>query len=111
MLTSVPAGPGPQVLQASDLPAGLVNVVSGGRDQLTVALANHSVIKAVWYWGSAQVNNINNTINTTQVTHVGLTSCLFLCLFVCFADAGRALPQVHLPPEDAAHLLPGGGRG
>lgn len=44
-----------QVLQASDLPAGLVNVISGSRDQLTVALANHSVIKAIWYWGSAEV--------------------------------------------------------
>ncbi|XP_040917548.1 aldehyde dehydrogenase family 16 member A1 isoform X2 [Toxotes jaculatrix] len=43
-----------QVLQSSDLPAGLVNVISGSRDQLTVALANHSVIKAIWYWGSAE---------------------------------------------------------
>ncbi|XP_029292994.1 LOW QUALITY PROTEIN: aldehyde dehydrogenase family 16 member A1 [Cottoperca gobio] len=43
-----------QVLQASDLPAGLVNVITGSRDQLTVALANHSVIKAIWYWGSAE---------------------------------------------------------
>ncbi|XP_058509018.1 aldehyde dehydrogenase family 16 member A1 [Solea solea] len=43
-----------QVLQASDLPAGLVNIISGSRDQLTVALANHSVLKAIWYWGSAE---------------------------------------------------------
>ncbi|XP_008293727.1 aldehyde dehydrogenase family 16 member A1 isoform X2 [Stegastes partitus] len=43
-----------QVLQSSDLPAGLVNIISGGRDQLTAALANHSVIKAIWYWGSAE---------------------------------------------------------
>ncbi|XP_043955170.1 aldehyde dehydrogenase family 16 member A1 [Gambusia affinis] len=43
-----------QVLQSSDLPAGLVNIITGNRDQLTVALANHSVIKAIWYWGSAQ---------------------------------------------------------
>ncbi|XP_061893009.1 aldehyde dehydrogenase family 16 member A1-like [Entelurus aequoreus] len=41
-----------QVLQSSDLPAGLVNVITGRRDQLTKALANHSVIKAIWYWGS-----------------------------------------------------------
>ncbi|KAM9346112.1 aldehyde dehydrogenase family 16 member A1 [Symphorus nematophorus] len=41
-----------QVLQSSDLPAGLVNIVTGSKDQLTVALANHSVIKAIWYWGS-----------------------------------------------------------
>ncbi|KAF3699641.1 Aldehyde dehydrogenase family 16 member A1 [Channa argus] len=43
-----------QVLLASDLPAGLVNIISGRKDQLTVALANHSVIKAIWYWGSAE---------------------------------------------------------
>ncbi|CAJ1075990.1 aldehyde dehydrogenase family 16 member A1 [Xyrichtys novacula] len=43
-----------QVLQASDLPAGLVNVITGNRDQLTVALANHSVLKAIWYWGSME---------------------------------------------------------
>lgn len=43
-----------QVLQSSDLPAGLVNIIAGSRDQLTVALANHSVIKAIWYWGSAE---------------------------------------------------------
>ncbi|KAM4531511.1 aldehyde dehydrogenase family 16 member A1 [Odontesthes bonariensis] len=43
-----------QVLQSSDLPAGLVNVITGSRDQLTVALATHSVIKAIWYWGSAE---------------------------------------------------------
>ncbi|XP_075996571.1 aldehyde dehydrogenase family 16 member A1 [Genypterus blacodes] len=42
------------VLQAADLPAGLVNVITGNRDQLTTALANHSVIKAIWYWGSAE---------------------------------------------------------
>ncbi|KAM3864281.1 aldehyde dehydrogenase family 16 member A1 [Diretmus argenteus] len=43
-----------QVLQTSDLPAGLVNIITGSRDQLTAALANHSVIKAIWYWGSAE---------------------------------------------------------
>ncbi|XP_034046358.1 aldehyde dehydrogenase family 16 member A1 [Thalassophryne amazonica] len=43
-----------QVLQSSDLPAGLVNIITGSRDQLTVALATHNVIKAIWYWGSAE---------------------------------------------------------
>ncbi|XP_051796923.1 aldehyde dehydrogenase family 16 member A1 [Acanthochromis polyacanthus] len=43
-----------QVLQSSDLPAGLVNIISGDGDQMTAALANHSVIKAIWYWGSAE---------------------------------------------------------
>lgn len=43
-----------QVLQSSDLPGGLVNIITGSRDQLTQALANHSVIKAIWYWGSPE---------------------------------------------------------
>ncbi|CAB1341414.1 unnamed protein product [Coregonus sp. 'balchen'] len=43
-----------QVLQSSDLPGGVVSIITGGRDQLTQALANHSVIKAIWYWGSME---------------------------------------------------------
>ncbi|TSQ24031.1 Aldehyde dehydrogenase family 16 member A1 [Bagarius yarrelli] len=43
-----------RILQASDVPAGLISVISGGRDQLTQALANHNEIQAVWYWGSAE---------------------------------------------------------
>ncbi|XP_072549795.1 aldehyde dehydrogenase family 16 member A1 [Salminus brasiliensis] len=43
-----------QVLQASDIPAGLVSVITGGRNQLTHALANHSEIQAIWYWGSME---------------------------------------------------------
>lgn len=44
-----------QVLQASDIPVGVVSVISGGKDQLTQALANHNEIQAVWYWGSLEV--------------------------------------------------------
>uniref|UniRef100_A0A4W5P8T2 Aldehyde dehydrogenase 16 family, member A1 n=1 Tax=Hucho hucho TaxID=62062 RepID=A0A4W5P8T2_9TELE len=43
-----------QVLQSSDLPGGVVSIITGGRDQLTQALANHSVVKAIWYWGSME---------------------------------------------------------
>ncbi|KAL6476613.1 hypothetical protein MHYP_G00151120 [Metynnis hypsauchen] len=43
-----------QVLQASDIPAGVVSVITGRRNQLTQALANHSEIQAIWYWGSLE---------------------------------------------------------
>ncbi|KAJ8380480.1 hypothetical protein SKAU_G00012580 [Synaphobranchus kaupii] len=41
-----------QVLQSSAVPEGVVSIITGSRDQLTKALANHSVIQAIWYWGS-----------------------------------------------------------
>uniref|UniRef100_A0AAY4CYK6 Aldehyde dehydrogenase domain-containing protein n=1 Tax=Denticeps clupeoides TaxID=299321 RepID=A0AAY4CYK6_9TELE len=43
-----------QVLLAADLPGGVVSIITGARDQLTKALANHSVIQAIWYWGSKE---------------------------------------------------------
>jgi aldehyde dehydrogenase (NAD+) len=43
-----------QVLETSDLPAGVVNIVTGRRDVLAPVLASHDDVDAVWYFGSAQ---------------------------------------------------------
>ncbi|XP_061080748.1 aldehyde dehydrogenase family 16 member A1 [Conger conger] len=43
-----------QVLQSSAIPEGVVSIITGGKDQLTRALANHSVVQAIWYWGSQE---------------------------------------------------------
>ncbi len=40
------------VLETSDVPAGVVNLVTGNRDGLTKVLAEHDDIEAVWYFGS-----------------------------------------------------------
>jgi aldehyde dehydrogenase (NAD+) len=42
-----------QVLDTSDVPGGVVNVVTGGRDALAEVLAAHDDVDAVWYAGSA----------------------------------------------------------
>ncbi len=42
-----------QVLETSDLPAGVVNIVTGDRDSLTKTLADHDDVDAIWYFGSA----------------------------------------------------------
>jgi aldehyde dehydrogenase (NAD+) len=42
-----------QVLETSDLPAGVVNVVTGRRDVLAPVLAAHDDVDAIWYFGSA----------------------------------------------------------
>jgi len=43
-----------QVLETSDVPAGVVNIVTGGRDDLMKTLAEHDEVDAIWYQGSAE---------------------------------------------------------
>ncbi|HEX4204570.1 MAG TPA: aldehyde dehydrogenase family protein [Ktedonobacteraceae bacterium] len=42
-----------QVFETSDLPAGVVNIVTGERDTLSLVLAEHDDVDAMWYFGSA----------------------------------------------------------
>jgi aldehyde dehydrogenase (NAD+) len=59
-----------QVLDTSDVPAGVINIVTGGRDELSKVLAEHADVDAMWYWGTAEgsamverasVNNLKRT--------------------------------------------------
>ncbi|MCY1126885.1 aldehyde dehydrogenase family protein [Frigidibacter sp. RF13] len=43
-----------QVLETSDLPGGVVNIVTGPRDELAKTLAGHDDVAALWYCGSAE---------------------------------------------------------
>ena len=40
-----------QVLDTSDVPRGVVNIVTGARDPLAQVLAEHDDVDAVWYVG------------------------------------------------------------
>ena len=40
------------VLESSDLPPGVLNIVTGARDALAKTLAEHDDIEGIWYWGS-----------------------------------------------------------
>jgi len=41
-----------QILETSDLPAGVVNIVTGVRDDLAKVLADHNQVDGIWYQGS-----------------------------------------------------------
>lgn len=41
-----------QVLDTSDLPGGVLNIVTGPRDELAAVLAAHDEVDGVWYFGS-----------------------------------------------------------
>ncbi|SEQ29138.1 aldehyde dehydrogenase (NAD+) [Faunimonas pinastri] len=43
-----------QVLDTSDVPAGVVNIVTGESDALAKVLADHDEVAALWYVGSAE---------------------------------------------------------
>ena len=43
-----------QVLDTSDVPSGVVNIVTGNRDHLTKTLIQHEDVDSVWYFGSAE---------------------------------------------------------
>jgi aldehyde dehydrogenase (NAD+) len=43
-----------QVLETSDVPGGVVNIVTGGRDALALVLADHDQVDGIWYHGGAQ---------------------------------------------------------
>ncbi|MBU6297794.1 MAG: aldehyde dehydrogenase family protein [Alphaproteobacteria bacterium] len=42
-----------QVLETSDMPGGVVNIVTGPRDPLAQVLAEHHGVEAMWYFGPA----------------------------------------------------------
>ncbi len=43
-----------QVLDTSDVPGGVVNIVTGDRDHLMKTLVQHEDVDLVWYFGSAE---------------------------------------------------------
>eukprot|EP00656_Telonema_subtile_P052309 TRINITY_DN7259_c0_g1_i3.p1 TRINITY_DN7259_c0_g1~~TRINITY_DN7259_c0_g1_i3.p1 ORF type:complete len:845 (-),score=251.63 TRINITY_DN7259_c0_g1_i3:162-2696(-) len=43
-----------QVLDTSDLPGGVINIVTGDRDHVAKTLVQHQHVDAVWYFGGAQ---------------------------------------------------------
>ena len=43
-----------QVFDTSDLPAGVVNIITGDRDHLVKTLVEHDDVEGVWYFGDAE---------------------------------------------------------
>jgi aldehyde dehydrogenase (NAD+) len=62
-----------QVFDTSDLPGGVVNIVTGARDTLAKVLAEHNDVDAIWYFGgiegSATVERLS--VSNLKQTWVG----------------------------------------
>ena len=43
-----------QILETSDIPAGVINIITGNSNELAQVLAAHYNVDAIWYWGDAE---------------------------------------------------------
>jgi aldehyde dehydrogenase (NAD+) len=53
-----------QVLETSDVPAGVVNIVTGRRDGLVKVLAEHDDVDALWVFGSKEASAAAEKLST-----------------------------------------------
>jgi aldehyde dehydrogenase (NAD+) len=63
-----------QVLEISDVPPGVVNIVTGDRDELTDTLARHDQVDCLWYFGTRDGSRhveecAADTVKRTWVNH------------------------------------------
>ncbi len=47
-----------QVLETSDIPAGVINIITGDKEELTKVLANHDDVDGLWYFGSKEGSSL-----------------------------------------------------
>ncbi|MBD0319995.1 MAG: aldehyde dehydrogenase family protein, partial [Gemmatimonadetes bacterium] len=53
-----------QVLDTSDVPGGVVNIVTGKRDELAETLAGHDDVDSMWYFGGAEGSTMVERLST-----------------------------------------------
>jgi aldehyde dehydrogenase (NAD+) len=56
-----------QVLDTSDVPGGVVNIVTGHRDELAETLAGHDDVDAVWYFGGAEGSTLVERLSAANM--------------------------------------------
>jgi aldehyde dehydrogenase (NAD+) len=59
-----------QVLDTSDMPAGVINIVTGARDPLAKVLADHDDVDALWYVGTPEGRH---TVEAASITNMKRT--------------------------------------
>jgi len=58
-----------QVLETSDVPGGVVNIVTGARDELAEVLAGHDDVEAMWYAGPAAGSAMVERLSAGNMKH------------------------------------------
>jgi aldehyde dehydrogenase (NAD+) len=61
------------VLETSDVPAGVINIVTGERDTLAKVLAEHDDVDAVWYFGAREGVTMVETASASNMKRTWAT--------------------------------------
>jgi aldehyde dehydrogenase (NAD+) len=61
-----------QILETSDVPAGVVNIVTGDRNELVKTLAQHDNLDSLWYFGDQKGSEL---VEKESVTNLKQTWC------------------------------------
>jgi aldehyde dehydrogenase (NAD+) len=61
-----------QVLETSDIPAGVVNIITGPKQELASQLAGHAEVNAIWCWGD---NALQQTVEAASSEDLKVTWC------------------------------------
>lgn len=56
-----------QVMETSDLPAGVVNLVTAKHDEVIESLSGHMDLDAVWYFGSSDLSSTVEKLSATNL--------------------------------------------
>ena len=86
-----------QVLDTSDVPGGVVNIVTGDQDELAEVLAIHDEVAAMWYVGSAEGSAVVERASTGNLKATWVNDGKTRRLVRPAAGAGANLPA----PRDA----------
>jgi len=67
-----------QILETSDLPAGVINIVTGDKDELARELAKHYDVDGLWYFGSKESSKEIETLATDSLKRTWVNHGLHL---------------------------------
>jgi aldehyde dehydrogenase (NAD+) len=60
------------VMETSDIPGGVINIVTGDKSELSKQLAGHGEVESIWCWGDAE---ITKSIETISIENLKRTWC------------------------------------
>jgi aldehyde dehydrogenase (NAD+) len=80
-----------QVLETSDVPASVVNIVTGARDGLVKVMAEHDDVDALWVFGSMEASATAEKLSTGNLKRTPVDHGFMMDWYAKLASEGPIL--------------------